>query len=50
VRLIRKTESVKRERTHNYSLDSSLDGAFHEKALKGQPKSHGTSSVQISLL
>jgi hypothetical protein len=42
------SEAFRSGQTKNYSFESSLEGEIHEKALKGQSKSHGTSSVQIT--
>jgi hypothetical protein len=41
--VFRKTTAIISKNITNYSFGSNLDGAVHEKALKGQPKSHGTS-------
>ncbi|PMD38441.1 hypothetical protein L207DRAFT_599223 [Hyaloscypha variabilis F] len=43
VRVFRKSESITSQKIFNCSLNSSPGGAVHEKALKGQSKSHGTS-------
>jgi len=46
--VFRKSESIMSKTIANYSLKSSPVGAVHEKDLKGQSKSHGTSLVQTS--